>query len=336
MSNGISRRKFVKNMAMGSVSTAMLMTSISSQLTAAENSKNQPFVWLSGNSGNLHRSNQWAVPQFSDFISKYFHIISTDSNQTNSLPKQINNRQKPYLILDGYFSDDQEDWTYMQLRYLVKNSKVIILLGNEASYSRNSPDGFLNIEETFLAGTKVPVIRIPGQAVQMKYLLGVLNYLVLYNKMPDLDEFRRPTLFYAHTVCSRCEYRSDFEAGNFVRYFGEKEGCLYQLGCKGPVTKNNCPIDRFNETGQWCVSAGSPCTGCSEPKFPEHSGMGLYGALSGEIAGVNSSLIRNSGKIAQGALAVTATGIGLHALSKRNENPIDIRASFNDIEDDNV
>lgn len=336
MSNGISRRKFVKKMAIGGVSTAMLMASISENVIAAETGKNQPFVWLNGHSGNLHRSNQWAVPQFSEFLSKYFKIISTDSNDTDNLPKQINNRQKPYLILDGYFPDDQEDWIFMQLRYLIKNSKVVILVGNEASYGQNAPEGFLNIENTLLKNSKTPIIRLPGQSVQLKSLLGVLNYLVLYNKMPKLDELRRPLMIYSDNICNRCEYRSDFEAGNFVSYFGEKKGCLYHLGCKGSVTKNNCSTEKFNGTGQWCVGVGSPCTGCSEPGYPNHSGIGLYGSLSGGVAGVNSSLIRNSGKIAQGALAVTVTGIGLHALSKRNEDPIDIRASFNDIEEDNV
>ena len=45
-----------------------------------------------------------------------------------------------------------------------------------------------------------------------------------------------------------------------------KGWCLYDLGCKGPSTYNNCPKALFNQTN-WPVGAGHPCIGCSEPNF---------------------------------------------------------------------
>jgi [NiFe] hydrogenase small subunit len=52
-----------------------------------------------------------------------------------------------------------------------------------------------------------------------------------------------------------------------------KGWCLYELGCKGPHTYNNCATVKFNRiaSGQqgvnWPVQAGHPCIGCSEPNF---------------------------------------------------------------------
>jgi hydrogenase small subunit len=38
------------------------------------------------------------------------------------------------------------------------------------------------------------------------------------------------------------------------------------MGCKGPVTYNNCPAILFGDVGarSWPVGTGSPCFGCSE------------------------------------------------------------------------
>ena len=52
--------------------------------------------------------------------------------------------------------------------------------------------------------------------------------------------------------------------------FGSEEAkkgwCLYNLGCKGPSTYNNCPKVLFNQV-TFPIQAGHPCIGCSEPNF---------------------------------------------------------------------
>jgi NiFe hydrogenase small subunit HydA len=39
------------------------------------------------------------------------------------------------------------------------------------------------------------------------------------------------------------------------------------MGCKGPLTYNNCPRYRFNQGTNWPIGAGHGCIGCSEPNF---------------------------------------------------------------------
>ena len=39
------------------------------------------------------------------------------------------------------------------------------------------------------------------------------------------------------------------------------------MGCKGPVTFQNCPNVRWNEGTNWPIGCGHPCIGCAEPDF---------------------------------------------------------------------
>nr|AAA23377.1 periplasmic [NiFe]hydrogenase protein small subunit precursor [Megalodesulfovibrio gigas] len=59
-------------------------------------------------------------------------------------------------------------------------------------------------------------------------------------------------------------------SGRVCHLFGSPEAkkgyCLYELGCKGPDTYNNCPKQLFNQVN-WPVQAGHPCIACSEPNF---------------------------------------------------------------------
>jgi hypothetical protein len=44
------------------------------------------------------------------------------------------------------------------------------------------------------------------------------------------------------------------------------------MGCKGPQTKANCPIVRWNRRVSWCVESGAPCAGCAQAN-PEKAGF---------------------------------------------------------------
>ena len=98
----------------------------------------------------------------------------------------------------------------------------------------------------------------------------VVNYLLL-GKLPALDELGRPLFAYGQTIHDQCPRRGHFEMGEFVEEFGSEEAalgyCLYQMGCKGPDTYNNCPIAEFNAGTNWPIGGGHPCIGCSEPDF---------------------------------------------------------------------
>ncbi|MFW5735477.1 MAG: hydrogenase small subunit [Oceanidesulfovibrio sp.] len=117
----------------------------------------------------------------------------------------------------------------------------------------------LGIEPIHLAGCPPNPINFVGT---------VVHYLT--KGLPELDSLNRPVLFYGETVHDNCPRLKHFENGEFAASFASEEAkkgyCLYELGCKGPMTYNNCPKVLFNQTN-WPVQAGHPCIGCSEPNF---------------------------------------------------------------------
>jgi [NiFe] hydrogenase small subunit len=117
----------------------------------------------------------------------------------------------------------------------------------------------------------VNAVNIPGCPPNPYNLVGTIVHLLTHNlAIPEMDSVNRPIMFYGETVHEQCERLPHYEAGEFAPSFDSEEArkgwCLYQLGCKGPMTYNNCPKVKFNQTN-WPVQAGHPCIGCSEPDF---------------------------------------------------------------------
>lgn len=318
MSRNPSRRKFLQQIAAGALTAPILMSQLGKTLLAQKTIEKKPLIWLHGQSSAIHQTGAWTLPGFSDFVREHFKEYSINTFFSLSVEDQ------PIVLLDGYFFQEMREMQMDHLVDLLKKARVILLIGNEASYGSQTPPGFLNVETDLLSKTTTPYIRIPGVPASARHILGTLNHLILYG-MPEIDEFKRPLMFFSTRICDRCEYRSDFESGNFAKFFGEKEGCLYLLGCKGPLTKNSCPHDKWNHTDTWCVSAGSPCSGCSDPDFPNHTGLGLYGQLSANTAGINSPLINYVEEAAVGAMGLAVSGILLHSISKKKPTPVELK-----------
>ena len=119
--------------------------------------------------------------------------------------------------------------------------------------------------------TGLKTVNIPGCPPNPINFVGTVVNFLLFGKLPTLDDKGRPLFAYGQLIHDQCPRRSHFEAGEFVTNFNSEEArkgfCLYQMGCKGPETYNNCPIVKWNDGTSWPVQAGHPCIGCSEPNF---------------------------------------------------------------------
>lgn len=111
------------------------------------------------------------------------------------------------------------------------------------------------------------VIKLPGCPCHPDWFLGTLAHLLLYGE-PELDSRDRPLLFYGTTIHQRCERRSYFDQGIFATKLGEPT-CMFNLGCKGPVTSIDCPIRKWNEAVSWPIQDNTPCIGCAQFGFPD-------------------------------------------------------------------
>ncbi len=155
---------------------------------------------------------------------------------------------------------------------ICRKAAAVICIGNCSSY------GGIQAAAPNLGGYKgvgdalsIKTVNISGCPPNPINFVGtVVNYLLL-GKLPDLDDIGRPLFAYGKTIHDQCPRRSHYENDEFVTEFGSKEAqmgyCLYEMGCKGPDTYNNCPVAKFNDGTSFPIEAGHPCIGCSEPNF---------------------------------------------------------------------
>lgn len=168
---------------------------------------------------------------------------------------------------------------------LGKNAFLTVAVGDCAAYggipaAKPNPTGCKSIKKIFEENrVKTPVVNIPGCPPHPDWMVGTLS-IVLRGLPLDLDEVGRPVLFYGKTIHENCERRAYFDKGKFAKKFGD-EGCLYELGCKGPYTSADCPLREWNNGVNWAIGAGSPCLGCVEPEFPDSTSP-FYKKLSWE------------------------------------------------------
>ncbi len=125
-------------------------------------------------------------------------------------------------------------------------------------------------------GIDTPVINLPGCPPNPEWLCAVLVQYLLLGSLPELNAENKPTAIFGQTIHDNCQRRGHFENGEFVYQFGSPEEakgyCLYPLGCRGPQTKANCGVVRYNNRRSWCVEAGAPCIGCCEAN-PDNPGQ---------------------------------------------------------------
>lgn len=151
------------------------------------------------------------------------------------------------------------------------------------------------------------VINVPGCPVHPDWLAGTLYHLVAHGE-PELDAYNRPRGYFGATVHDRCPRRADFENGNFASQPGES-GCMYRLGCKGPVTHADCPVRQWcGEHTNWPVGANTPCIGCASPEFPD--GLSPFFAHLPDFKAPPLRVSADRAGLLTGAL--TALGIGAH------------------------
>lgn len=175
--------------------------------------------------------------------------------------------------LDGKYGYVGGQTMYEMCKKILPKAQLVLSIGTCACYggiqaASPNPTGARSVNETF-AELGVRAINIAGCPPNPINMVGTL--VAHLQKRPiELDDLGRPMMFYGRTVHDLCERRKHFEAGEIAPSFNSEEArkgwCLYDLGCKGPQTYNNCPKVLFNQIN-WPVRAGSPCIGCSEPNF---------------------------------------------------------------------
>jgi len=288
--HGVSRRDFLKFCTAMAATMGLPLGMANVIASAVEGAKRPPVIWLhyqecTGCTESLLRATHPAVEHLVlDLISlDYSETLSTAAgrNVEEALHKSLEeNAGKFILVVEGSIPT-KDGGIYCKIggrtaldlvTDIGGKAAAIVAIGSCASWggvqsSYPNPTGAKGVAEVL---TDKTVINLPGCPASPYNLLSVVLYYLTLGKLPELDAMGRPKFAYGRLVHENCERRPHFDAGRFVNEFGD-EGhrlgwCLYKMGCKGPETHANCPIQLYGDVGSnaWPVGTGHPCFGCTE------------------------------------------------------------------------
>lgn len=299
---GVSRRTFLKYCATLASMMALPPAAGRAMAEALAATRRPSVIWLpfqecTGCTESITRSHSPTIEgMIFDMISLDYQetLMAAAGHQAEKARQNAmqENRGKYLLIvdgsiplgIDGAYSCIGGRTNLDILKEAAPGAAAIIALGTCAAYggipkANPNPTSAVSVSDVI---RDKPIVNIPGCPPIPAVITGVLVHYLTFGSLPELDDKGRPTAFYGETIHDRCYRRPFYDQGKFARTFddeGARKGwCLFELGCKGPVTHNACATVKWNGGTSWPVESGHGCIGCSEPDFWDAGGF--YKALS--------------------------------------------------------
>lgn len=284
MSQPILPPESLTNEAIASRLTSTAMDQINKGLVKK---KNLIYLELNGCSGNIISLLNGQNPDFAYMFQSMVHLQYSNSLMAaegeQAIEKLMNALEDEYILAvegavalknNGLYnvigSWKGEPLTGLQAaKMLGEKAKHIFAVGACATHGGVSA-AKPNLSESVGLQTVLPdrkMIKLPGCPVHPDWFLGTLAYLLLYGE-PETDNLGRPLMFYSTLIHDRCPRRPFFDRGIFAEKLGDKT-CLFKLGCRGPVTRTDCPTRQWNGHVNWPIGDDTPCIGCAQFGFPD-------------------------------------------------------------------
>ena len=302
--DGLSRRDFLKFCA-GAAAALGLSDVFTAEMIAdalASAAKKPPLIWLEGQDcagctiSLLSVENPSPASLILDKLSvRYHETIMAASGSIAEKAREETIREGGYvLVVEGSIPSADDRFCTVgghSFREIVKASAeraaAIIAVGACAAFGgipRGTPSKGVPVSKILPGKT---IINLPTCPVHMDHLVGTVIYFLVTHKAPVLDKLGRPLMYYGVLVHDNCRRRAHFDEGEFLTDWNDpkqRDWCLLGKGCKGPETYSDCPIRRWNNGISFCIDAGSPCQGCSEPGFyDEHTPLYAMGPITERI-----------------------------------------------------
>jgi hydrogenase small subunit len=333
-SRGVSRRSFLKFCATTASMMALPPGMAPAIAAALETARRPSVIWLSfqectGCTESLTRSSTPSIESLIlDLISlDYHHTLQAASGNAAELAREhaMKENEGHYLLLvDGSIPLANPGYSTIagisnlqMLEETARGAAAVVAVGSCAAYgglpmANPNPTGAAPVQQ--LIHDK-PVMNIPGCPPIPAVITGVLAHYLTLGTLPKLDRLGRPVAFYGETIHDRCYRRPFYDKGLFANHFddeGARKGwCLFNVGCKGPITYNACATTKWNGGISFPIQSGHGCLGCSEPGFWD---MGsFYAPLSAPINPTGPTV---AAAITAGAVAGAA--VALHNRGKRD------------------
>lgn len=331
----LSRREFLKLCMSATLSLSLgeiLLPHVAGALQ--EGKKKPPFIWLelgscTGNTISLENAaDPSLVSLLLDVIDLRYHWTMNAAQGALAVACLSDTVQKEageyFLVVEGsvmtayegklnyVFERDGKRVTGLQaLREIAPQAKYIINVGDCACFGGPhamypNPGGAKAVGDVI---KHKAMINVPGCPIHPDWAIGTFSHLIMYG-LPELDAYRRPRMFYGKTIHELCHRRQQFEDGRFAKYPGD-DGCLYTVGCKGPVTYADCPVRQWNNYQSWPVENSTPCIGCTSPNFPD----GMMPFFK-HLPDLHLPLVKvRSEQVALTAGGIAAAGIATHLVA---------------------
>jgi hydrogenase small subunit len=171
------------------------------------------------------------------------------------------------------------------LKQLIPNAAYVVAEGTCAAFggipaAEGNPTGSASVGD-FMAASHLTIdkrlVNLPGCPGHPTTIVGTLAYLAAKG-YPDQvhPQLLTPAMFFKNSTHDECPRYHYYERQQFAGYLGDAHGCLFKLGCLGPLTFNQCPHRQWNSGINWCIRAAAPCIGCSSPDFAKRKSLAFY------------------------------------------------------------
>lgn len=294
---GLNRRDFLKLCAGSAAAVSLAEVLLPHLLEAAPAAGNPPVLWIQGASctgcsESLLDTEQPAIAKIlTDVITLKYHPTLMGAAGDLAL-KVLNDTEAAggyFLVIEGAVptkdggvfctvgENNGKPVTFAdRVAELGSKAVAVLAVGTCAAFgglpaANPNPTGCMGVLDFFKQkGIATPVVNIPGCPPHPDWMVGSLAHYLLYKKLPPMDKYNRPTMFYGRIVHDNCPRRQYFDNGKFAKTFSEPY-CLLELGCKGPFANCDAFDRQWNGGVNWCIKDNAPCYACTDMKFPDGS-----------------------------------------------------------------
>jgi len=259
-----------RKLAEGSVSKPKMvwleLNGCSGNIISLLNGQNPGFEYMITSMVDLVYSNSLMIPEGNQALDRLFELLRSNDPFILAVEGAVSLKNNGMYQLVGSY--DGKPLTGLQAaKMLGARATHVIAVGAcavDGGPSAAKPNLSQSVGLQQVLERKI--IKLPGCPCHPDWFLGTLSHLIAYGE-PALDRRDRPLLFYSTLIHDRCPRLDYFHKGIFSKTLGEPY-CLFKLGCRGPVTRVDCPTRRWNDHFNWPIGA-STCIGCSQFGFPD-------------------------------------------------------------------
>lgn len=292
-----NRREFIKYsgkiaLLLGVTNSGLLKVS---ETLAQIEAGTAPVLWLQGQSCSgcsvslLNSEDPNPAKLLTQYLSLKFHsTLSTSSGELsmNTIFDTIDAGDY-ILVVEGSIPTTMKKACKIGEHYfadIVKKSSekanTVVAVGTCASFggipaAENNPTGAKSVNDFFIENNiKTTLINIPGCPIHPDWVTGTLVHALKFG-LPELDSLKRPKMFFSKLIHDQCPRFADYEREKFAKHFTDP-GCLFKLGCQGPITHADCTTRLWNSGTNSCIQAEAPCIGCASELFAKNISYPFY------------------------------------------------------------